>query len=414
MQVSVVGSGYVGTTIAAALADAGHEVTAVDIDPDVVAAINAGESPIAEPGVGELVTRHSGDRLTATTEYADIADTELSLIAVQTPEREDGSIDPSYVEMAAESLGEVVDDDHVVAVKSTVIPNVLEERIEPLLGGATLAANPEFQREGSALADFREPHKIVVGADDEFAYEQLERLYASIIESADPAIVRTGLREAMMIKYANNAFLASKISLINDIGNVCKAYGVDTYEVAEAIGLDPRIGAAFLRSGVGWGGSCFPKDTSALVQAARDREYEPAMLVAAREVNDRQPGRMLDLLETHVDPAGKRIAVLGLAFKPGTDDTRNSRAIPIVEGLQKRGASVVGYDPVATLPERNLEHADSAADALEGAHAALVVTDWDEFEALDDEFDRMAEPIVVDGRRVISRRDGITYEGITW
>jgi UDPglucose 6-dehydrogenase len=414
MQVSVVGSGYVGTTVAAALADAGHEVTAVDIDPEVVATINAGESPIQEPGVDELVARHSGDRLTATTEYADVADTELSLIAVQTPEREDGSIDPSYVETAAESLGEVVDDDHVVAVKSTVIPNVLEERIAPLLGGATLAANPEFQREGSALADFRDPHKIVVGADDEFAYERLEALYASIIESADPAIVRTGLREAMMIKYANNAFLASKISLINDIGNVCKAYGVDTYEVAEAIGLDPRIGAAFLRSGVGWGGSCFPKDTSALIQAARDRDYEPAMLAAAREVNDRQPGRMLNLLETHVDPAGKRIAVLGLAFKPGTDDTRNSRAIPIVEGLEKRGASVVGYDPVATLPDRDLEHADSAAAALDGAHAALVVTDWDEFEALDSEFDRMAEPIVVDGRRVISRRDGITYEGLTW
>lgn len=416
MKVSVVGSGYVGTTIAAALADLGHEVTAVDIDPDVVAAIEAGESPIEEPGVDELVARHSGHRLSATTDYDDIADTAVTILAVQTPAREDGAIDPSYVETAAESLGAVVGEDHVVAIKSTVIPDVLEERIDPLLGEATLAANPEFQREGSALKDFRNPHKIVIGSADEVAYERLETLYAGLIESADPAVVRTGLREAMMIKYANNAFLASKISLINDIGNVCKAYDVDTYEVADAIGLDPRIGSAFLRSGVGWGGSCFPKDTSALIHAAREQEYEPEMLAAAHAVNDRQPERLLSLLDEYVDVEGKRIAVLGLAFKPGTDDTRNTRAIPVIEGLRKRGASVVAYDPVATLAEEfpDLDHAASAAEALDGAHGAVVVTDWDEFAALDEEFDRMADPVVVDGRRVVERRDGITYEGLTW
>lgn len=251
MNVSIVGSGYVGTTIAAALADVGHQVTAVDIDPDVVAKINAGETPIEEPGVPELIERHSGDRPEGTTEYDDIADTDLTIIAVQTPSNEDGSLDSSYLAAAAEPVGEVVNDDHVVAVKSTVVPSVVEEQIAALVAEATLASNPEFQREGSALTDFRQPYKIVIGAESEQAYEYLEAVYASIIEEAEPTAVRTGLREAMMIKYANNAFLASKISLINDIGNICKEHDIDTYEVAEAIGLDARIGSSFLRSGVG-------------------------------------------------------------------------------------------------------------------------------------------------------------------
>ena len=221
-----------------------------------------------------------------------------------------------------------------------------------------------------------------------------------------------------MIKYANNAFLASKISLANDLGNVCKRFGIDAYEVMDAVGLDDRIGAQFLRSGVGWGGSCFPKDVDAIRSAAREAGYEPPMLDAAVAVNDGQPERMLELLDSHVDVAGERVAVLGLAFKPGTDDTRNSRAIPTIEGLQARGADVVGYDPVATdaMRERfpEIAYADSAAEALEGASAALVVTDWDEFAALDDAFDAMADPVVIDGRRIVERRDGLTYEGLTW
>jgi UDPglucose 6-dehydrogenase len=221
-----------------------------------------------------------------------------------------------------------------------------------------------------------------------------------------------------MIKYANNAFLAAKVSLINDIGNVCKAYGVDAYEVAEAIGLDHRIGAAFLRSGVGWGGSCFPKDLDALIAAAHERDYEPLMLEATREVNDRQPERLLDLLDDHVDVSGERVAVLGLAFKPGTDDIRNSRAIPVIEGLQAREATVVAYDPVANdaMQERfpDVEYVGAAADALEDAVGAVVVTDWEEFATLDAEFDRMARPVVVDGRRIVSRREGLIYEGLTW
>jgi len=221
-----------------------------------------------------------------------------------------------------------------------------------------------------------------------------------------------------MIKYANNAFLAMKISLINELGNVCKEFDIDAYEVADAIGMDDRVGEQFLRSGVGWGGSCFPKDVAAITAAAREAGYDPAVLSAAVEVNDRQPERLLDLLDRHVDVEGERVAVLGLAFKPGTDDTRNSRAIPVIEGLQDRGADVVGYDPVATenMRERfpDIEYADSAAAALKGATGALVVTDWDEFAALDEAFDAMAEPVVADGRRIVERREGIVYEGLTW
>jgi UDPglucose 6-dehydrogenase len=246
----------------------------------------------------------------------------------------------------------------------------------------------------------------------------LTDLYRPLLEETDAPVVRTGRREAATIKYANNTFLAAKISLINDIGNVCKELGVDAYEVADAIGLDSRIGEKFLRSGVGWGGSCFPKDTAAFRAAAESAGYEPLMVDSTIELNDRQPVRLLELLESHVDVGGKRIAVLGLSFKPGTDDVRGSRAKPVIEGLLDRGAEIAAYDPRAAeaMSEEypSVEYAGSAADALEGAHGAAVVTDWPEFEALDREFDAMADPVVVDGRRVIDRREGITYEGLTW
>ncbi|MFT4947489.1 MAG: UDPglucose 6-dehydrogenase [Natronomonas sp.] len=199
---------------------------------------------------------------------------------------------------------------------------------------------------------------------------------------------------------------------------MCKEFGVDSYEVADAIGLDDRISERFLRSGVGWGGSCFPKDVDAIITAARNAGYEPQLLDAAVSVNDQQPERLLELLDKHADVADKRVAVLGLSFKPGTDDTRNSRAIPVIEGLLDRGATVVGYDPVAIeeMRERfpDIEYAPTAGEALDGASGAVVVTGWDEFAALDEEFDAMAQPVIVDGRRIVNRREGVTYEGLTW
>ncbi|MFB6141787.1 MAG: UDP-glucose 6-dehydrogenase AglM [Halorientalis sp.] len=431
MQLSVVGSGYVGTTIAACFADLGHEVLAVDVDEDTVAAINDGETPIHEPGLAPMVSLYGGDELRATTDYDAIRETDVTFLALPTPANDDGSIDLSAMEAGAEAVGEALapkDGYHLVVVKSTVVPGTTDETLAPIVEAAAgetdgegvgLAVNPEFQREGSAVDDFMEPDKVVLGtAGDDRALDLLAAVYEPIVSQWDPAVIETGRAEAEMIKYANNAFLAAKISLANDLGNVCKEYGIDAYEVTDAIGTDHRIGAAFLRSGVGWGGSCFPKDLAAIIQHAKAAGYDPAMLEAAVEVNDRQPERLLALLDEHVDVAGERVAVLGLAFKPGTDDVRHSRAIPVIEGLQARGADVVAYDPVAAGNMRDrfpaVEYADSAADALDGAVGAAVVTDWDEFASLDEEFDAMAEPVVVDGRRIIQRREGITYEGLTW
>jgi UDPglucose 6-dehydrogenase len=223
-----------------------------------------------------------------------------------------------------------------------------------------------------------------------------------------------------MMKYANNAFLAAKVSLINDLGNVCKELGVDTYEVADAMGLDDRITRAFLDSGLGWGGSCFPKDVAAIIAAARENGYEPPMLTAAVEVNDTMPGRMLSLLDDHVDVDGKRVALLGLAFKPGTDDVRGTQSAALLRGLADRGAEVVAHDPAAvetmraSFPDLEFTAADSPAEALDGAHACLVATDWPQYTGLDAEFDAMATPLVLDGRHCIEPREGIVYEGLTW
>ncbi|MFC5972293.1 UDP-glucose 6-dehydrogenase AglM [Halomarina salina] len=433
MNVSVVGSGYVGTSVAACLADLGHDVVAIDIDADIVERINAGESPIHEPGLPELIEEHAGGRLRATTDHAALRDTDLTFVAMQTPSREDGSIDLSVVEAGMRDVGETLaekDGYHLVVVKSTVLPGMTEERIVPILeetSGKTVgedfgvAVNPEFQSQGTAVEDFLNPDKLVFGATDDRGFGLLNDLYDPLVEQADAeaAIVETGLREAAMIKYANNVFLAAKLSTINEIANVCKEYGVDSYEVSEAIGLDERIGASFLRSGAGWGGSCFPKDTDAIRAAAREQDYEPALLDAVVGVNDRQPVRMVDFLEKHVDVEGKRVAVLGLAFKPGTDDIRGSRSKLAIEALEERGADVVAFDPTDAadaMAEQypDVEYVDSAAAALDGAHGALVMTDWPEFAALDPEFDAMADPVVVDGRRIIERREGIVYEGLTW
>jgi UDPglucose 6-dehydrogenase len=435
VKVSIVGSGYVGTTVAACLAELGHDVVAVDVDEAIVARVNAGESPIYEPGLADLLAAHAGDRLRATTDYAAVRETDATFLALPTPSRSDGSIDTRILESGARSVGTALsgkDAPHLVVVKSTVVPGTTTDRVGPAVAAAAgtdlgdwvhVAVNPEFLREGHAVEDFLSPDKVVLGTDDDDALAVLEAVYEPLLSAEDGsavAVVRTGVREAEMIKYANNAFLAAKVSVMNELGNVCKELGVDAYEVADAIGLDGRIGRAFLDSGLGWGGSCFPKDLAALIAAAREAGYEPDLLSAVVDVNDRQPGRLLAMLDAHGDVRGKRVAVLGLAFKPGTDDVRESRAVPVVRGLLARGGRVVAYDPVAAdrmralFPDDQVTYADSAAAALDGAHAALVTTDWPEFAALDVEFDAMARPLVLDGRHVVARREGIQYEGLTW
>lgn len=434
MQVSIVGSGYVGTTIAACFADLGHEVVNIDIDEDIVETINSGTPPIHEDGLPQLVGEHAGQdgtgRLRGTTDYESILATDATFLCLPTPQDDDGSIDLSVMETGATQLGktlEATEDWHTVVVKSTVVPGTTEDVITPILEEGSektagedfgVGMNPEFLREGTAVHDFLNPDKIVLGADDDRALADMHDIFEPLVTKADAPVVETDTRTAEMIKYANNSFLAAKVSLINDIGNICKEHGIDAYEVANAIGLDDRISEQFLRSGIGWGGSCFGKDVAAISAAAREREYDPAMLRAAVEVNDRQPNRLLALMDAHVDVSGERVAVLGLAFKPGTDDIRNSRAIPVIEGLQERNADVVAYDPVAAENMRehfpDINYASSPSVALDGAVAALVVTDWEEITELDEEFDAMATPVVMDGRRAIDRRDGIVYEGLTW
>ncbi|MEE6210335.1 UDP-glucose 6-dehydrogenase AglM [Salarchaeum sp. III] len=432
MSISVIGSGYVGTTIAACFADIGHEVVNIDVDESIVDTINSGEAPIHEDALSELVREHTQEtkRLEATTDYDSVLDTDVTFLCLPTPQNEDGSIDLSIMKTGAEQLGETLaekQDWHTVIVKSTVIPRSTEDVITPVIEDAAgktageefgVGMNPEFLREGTAVHDFLDPDKVVLGADDERALTDMHDVFDPLVERTDAPVVETDTKTAEMIKYANNGFLAAKVSLINDIGNICKEFGIDAYEVADAMGLDDRIGEQFLRSGLGWGGSCFPKDTNAIIAAARNQNYDPAMLEAAVEVNDRQPERLLSLLDDHIEVSGKRVAVLGLAFKPGTDDVRNSRAIPVIEGLQERGATVAAYDPVATENMReqlpDIEYEDSAEATLTDASACLVCTDWDEFEVLDEEFDAMTQQIVVDGRRCIAPREGMTYEGLTW
>ncbi|KTG09000.1 UDP-glucose 6-dehydrogenase [Haloprofundus marisrubri] len=432
MRVSIIGSGYVGTTLAACLAEFGHEVVNVDIDESIISQIEAGDAPIHEPGLDELIAEHGGNRLRATTDYERVLETDVTFLALPTPSDEDGHINTGIIEAGARTLGETLaetDETHLVVTKSTVVPGTTEDVLAPIVADASgktlgedllIGMNPEFLREGSAVSDLQDPDKLVFGVNEGEAASLLHELYAPLQEENDSEIpvVETGIREAEMIKYANNAFLASKISLVNELGNICKEFGVDAYEVADAIGLDDRIGERFLRSGVGWGGSCFPKDTAAIITAAQEVGYDPQLLEAAVGVNEKQPERLLSLLDDRTDVDGTQIAVLGLSFKPGTDDIRHSRAIPVIEGLLERGATVVAYDPVAAenMQERfpDIEYADSASDALSDADGAVVVTDWDEFAALDDEVEAMKNPIVVDGRRVITRREGIEYDGLTW
>ncbi len=436
MRVSIVGSGYVGTTIAACLAAHGHDVTNIEIDEEIVERINAGETPIHEPGLEERIADSAGTGLWATTDYGAVRETDLTFLCLPTPQQDDGSLDLGAMRAAAESLGQALREkerDHLVVVKSTVLPGTTEDVVGPIVSehagraigdGIELAMNPEFLRMGTAVEDFLEPEKIVVGATDPAATETLRELYGPMLEGG-ATFVETGVREAELIKYANNAFLASKVSLVNELGNIAKEYGVDAYEVFDAVGLDDRISDRFLRSGLGWGGSCFPKDVNALRAGAREQGYDPGLLDAVVEVNDGQPGRLVDLLEGHIDLEGARVAVLGLSFKPHTDDVRKSRALDVIDQLLERGATVVAYDPVATdnlvrtYPEyadcETLTFVDSLEGALEGADGAVIATDWPEFDGVTDAVDSMAQRVVVDGRRIQLEESALeAYDGLTW
>ena len=427
MKISVIGSGYVGSVTAACFAEAGHEVICVDVDEKKVEQINKGIPPIYEEGLEELLQKYAGKRLSATNDYEfAVRETEISFICVGTPSGENGKIDLSIVRAAAASIGRALagkESYHVVVVKSTVVPETTEKVVLPILEEKAgkkagkdfgVAMNPEFLREGKAVYDFMHPDKIVVGAIDQRAGDRVSELYRNF----NCEVTRTLPRTAEMIKYANNSFLATKISFANEIGNICKKLNIDTYDVMQAVGKDFRISPNFLNSGAGFGGSCFPKDVKALIGKAKDLGYTPILLESVIAMNEKQPLMMIGLLQDKIGSLeGKKITVLGLAFKNDTDDIRESRAIPVIAELLRLGAKVSAYDPLATENMKKIfpaiQYSKSAAEALKGAEACLVMTEWEEFKHLNSEFEGMKEKIVIDGRRVIKAKN-LDYEGLCW
>jgi UDPglucose 6-dehydrogenase len=416
--VGVIGVGWVGLVTAACFAELGHPVVARDIVQEKVDSLSRGEVPLHEPELEDLLRRNA-ERITFTTDMDELLKgARLLFVCVDTPPTYSGDADLSRVRAVVQELPE--DSEHVLIMKSTV-PAGTGESIRRDVPSLSYVSCPEFLKEGTAVKDFMNPDRVVVGADDgdEGAADAVERLYQPL----GGQILRTDVASAEMIKLASNAFLATKISFINEIANVCEEVGADVGQVAKGMGLDERIGTAFLRAGIGYGGSCFPKDVSALKMLAGNTGYHFQLLTSVIEVNELQKRRVVGKLEKHLGSLiGKRVALLGLAFKPDTDDMREASSLVLAARLQGEGAEVVGYDPVAAERAGSLlgsvEMATSAVEALEGADAAVLVTEWREFAELDWNAvaERMARPLLVDGRNFLDPealiQAGFEYEGI--
>jgi len=423
MKISVIGGGYVGLISALGLAELGHDVTIIEIDKSKVDLINSAKSPIYEQGLQELLEKHIGKNLSASLSYESVGGSDVSLICVGTPPLPDGSADISYILSAAEKIGEACKDNsdfHVVAVKSTVPPGTTKDSVKPVVlkhSGKEpeeigFAMNPEFLREGRAFEDFLNPDRIVIGSEEPKSAEMIEMMYAGL----SAPVLKTSLTAAEMIKYASNALLATKISFANEVGNLCKRFSVDVYDVMKGVGMDHRLSPHFLNAGCGFGGSCFPKDVSALASLAMKMGENPYLLNAVLQVNEHQPEKMIELLEARTGPLSqKKIAVLGLAFKDFTDDIRESRAIPIIKALLAKGALVSAYDPLANEHMKALipkiTYCTDAKSALLNADGCLVVTEWPEFSDLNEEFHVMKDQIIIDGRRILRTEQA---EGICW
>jgi UDPglucose 6-dehydrogenase len=416
--VGVIGVGWVGLVTAACFAELGHQVVARDILPEKVEALSRGEVAIHEPDLEDLLRRNA-ERITFTTDMNEVLQgARLLFVCVDTPPTYSGDADLSRVRAVVQGLPE--GSDHVLVMKSTV-PAGTGESIRRDIPELAYVSCPEFLKEGTAVADFMHPDRVVVGSDpgDEEAAEAVAELY----EPLGGEILRTDVASAEMIKLASNAFLATKISFINEIANVCEEVGADVGQVAQGMGLDTRIGSSFLRAGIGYGGSCFPKDVSALKMLAGNTGYHFQLLTSVIEVNELQKRRVVGKLEKHLGSLiGKRIALLGLAFKPDTDDMREASSLVLAARLQGEGAEVIAYDPVAAERAADLlgsvEMATSALEALDGADAAVLVTEWREFAELDwgAAGERMTRPLIVDGRNFLDPEAltsaGFEYEGI--
>jgi UDPglucose 6-dehydrogenase len=417
--IGVIGVGWVGLVTAACLAELGHEVWARDIVPEKIESLSRGEVPIHEPGLPELVAKNA-ERLHFTTDMPEVLEhARLLFVCVDTPPTYSGDADLSRVEAVLGELGD--SNEHALVMKSTV-PVGTGRSIQRRRPGTGYVSNPEFLKEGSAVADFMKPDRVVVGADDG-SHDYAERV-AALYAPLDAPVVTTDVASAEMIKLASNAFLATKISFINEIANVSEELGADVLEVARGMGLDDRIGSQFLRAGIGYGGSCFPKDVQALKQLAGNSGYHFQLLTAVIEVNELQKRRTIGKLQKHLGSlVGKEVALLGVAFKPHTDDIREATSLVLSGRLQGEGANVRVYDPVAADRAGGMlggaRICESVLDALDGADAAVLVTEWPEFGELDwanDVKPRMRTPLLVDGRNFLDRDEleaaGFTYEGI--
>ncbi len=443
MKISVVGTGYVGLVSGVCLAEKGHRVVCVDIDPEKVDMVNSGASPIHEKGLEALLKRNIGNNLQATTDIKKaVEDTEISMIAVGTPF--DGSkIDLTYIETVARQIGTALkrkESYHLVVVKSTVVPGTTDEVVLPVVEAASgkragvdfgVGMNPEFLREGEAVQDFMFPDRIVLGGIDARSIDLLEKLYRPF-KGIDK--VRTNNKTAEMIKYTSNSLLATMISFSNEIANLCSAIGdIDVQEVMAGIHLDKRLSpilsdgkritpafTTYIEAGCGFGGSCFPKDVKALISHGQKVGVPMSLLDSVIQINNKQPYQILSLLKKHFSSfEGLKVSVLGLAFKPGTDDMRESPAIPVVNALLEQKALVKAFDPIARLQAEKLfsnpalTFSDSLEQAVENVDAVLLLTRWEEFRELPDLIARLnINPLVVDGRRMLDKTLFSKYEGI--
>lgn len=410
MNVCVIGTGYVGLVAGPCLAGLGHEVICVDIDKAKIDALNAGKVPIYEPGLDELIKKNASKLKFSTNLEEAVKASEVIFLAVGTPQSNDGSADLKYVLQVAEDISKFLDEnsEKVVVNKSTV-PVGTGEKVRAVIeknfsGKFHIVSNPEFLREGSAITDFMEPDRVVVGSDAEFAQKKMGELYAPL----NAKVLFTDIKTAELIKYASNAFLAVKISFINEIANLCDKVDADVSLVAEGMGLDKRIGEHFLKPGPGWGGSCFPKDVKALIHIAKENGIDLKIANAAQEVNDSQKVLLVKKAESLLGSLeGKKIALLGLAFKCDTDDIREASSLTIIKELLEKKATVSAYDPLAmpAVKEKFSEvgFCDSALDCVKDADALFLVTDWKEFLELDfaKVKELMAQPIVLDGRNFL-------------
>ncbi len=430
MNISIIGTGYVGLCTGVGFAKMGNNVICMDVDEKKIKQINKAEPPIYEKQLKkylENVTAKGVFRATTDLTRA-ITNSDLTMICVGTPSNQDGSMDLRYIEQVSKDIGTALKNKegyHVIVVKSTVVPGTTEINVIPHLEEKSgkgvgddigVCVNPEFLREGNALEDFLNPDRIVIGQYDKRSGDVLEKIYFNF----NAPVLRTNLKTAEMIKYAANAMLATKISLSNEIGNICKRLGIDVYNVMKGVGMDSRISPKFLRAGAGFGGSCFPKDIAAIVAKGKALGYDTQILNTVLNVNKKQRRILVDMLENRTDGLqNKKIAALGLAFKPDSDDVREAPAIDVISMLKERGAKVSAYDPQAMDNMRkmhgDIEYCSNSRECLKDADGCLILTNWKEFKNLSDkDFDVMKNKVIIEGRKVLNPSSVKNFEGICW